>query len=164
MNLSATLLIAEDDDNDLFFLRRAFEAANLAYPVHMVRDGQEAIDYLSGAGKFANRINFPLPFLFLLDLKMPRKTGMEVLEWLSAQPELRCLPVVVFSSSANRKDVDRAYELGANGFVAKPASMMKRVQLVKAMTLFWLESNQPPTVCTEGIIAVRKSRAESVEP
>src|ERR1041385_1639055 len=123
MNSSATLLIAEDDENDLFFLQRAFEAANVKNPIRIVRDGQEAIDYLSGIGTFADRIQFPLPYLLMLDLKMPRKTGMDVLEWLSEQAELRCLPVVVFSSSANRKDIERAYELGANAFVVKPSSM-----------------------------------------
>ncbi len=164
MSSSATLLIAEDDENDLFFLQRAFESVNVKNPLQIVRDGQEAIEYLSGVGAFADRIKFPLPRLFLLDLKMPRKTGMEVLEWLSEQPELRCLPVVVFSSSANRKDVERAYALGANGFVVKPSSMVKRAELAKAMALFWLESNEPPMICTEGIVAARKLRAECAEP
>jgi CheY-like chemotaxis protein len=148
----------------LFFLQRAFDTAEVKNPIRVVRDGQEAIDYLSGAGTFADRMKFPLPHLFLLDLKMPRKTGIEVLEWLSGQPELRCLPVVVFSSSANRRDVDRAYVLGANGFVVKPSSMVERAELAKAMGLFWLNSNQPPTVCTAGIAATRKLRAERVEP
>src|ERR1041384_4672956 len=94
MNSSATLLIAEDDENDLFFLQRAFEAANVKNPIRVVRDGQEAIEYLSGAGNFADRVQFPLPHLFMLDLKMPRKTGIDVLEWLSEQPELRCLPEI----------------------------------------------------------------------
>jgi len=158
------VLIAEDDDNDLFFLQRAFEAANVKNPLCIVRDGQEAIEYLSGTGNFADRIKFPLPHLFLLDLKMPRKTGIEVLEWLSGQPKLRCLPIVVFSSSANRKDIDRAYELGANGFVVKPSSMVERAELAKAMGLFWLESNEPPTICSEGLVAARKLRTECIEP
>src|SRR6266566_4955603 len=146
MNSSASLLIAEDDDNDVFFLQRALETANVRNPLHIVRDGQEAIDYLSAAGDFADRGKFPLPYLLLLDLKMPRKTGMDVLEWLRGQPELRCLPVVVFSSSAHRRDIERAYELGANAFVVKPASMAKRADLVKAMALFWLEFNVAPVV------------------
>lgn len=160
MNPGATLLIAEDDENDLFFLQRAFESANVKNPLSIARDGQEAIDYLSGTGDYADRIKFPLPHLFLLDLKMPRKTGMEVLEWLCEQPELRCLPVVVFSSSANCKDIERAYELGANAFVVKPSSMAKRAELAKAMALFWLESNSPPMICTDGLEAARKIRAE----
>jgi CheY-like chemotaxis protein len=163
MSSSATLLIAEDDDNDLFFLQRAFDTAEVKNPLQIVRDGQEAIEYLSGAGSFADRIKFPLPHLFLLDLKMPRKTGMEVLEWLSEQPELRCLPVVVFSSSANRRDIERAYELGANAFVVKPSSMIERAELAKAMGLFWLESNEPPMICTDGIEAARKARAQCAE-
>jgi CheY-like chemotaxis protein len=164
MNSTAPLLVAEDEDNDVFFLQRALETANVKNSLRIVRDGQEAIDYLSGVGEFADRDKFPLPYLLLLDLKMPRKTGMEVLEWLSEQPELRSLPVVVFSSSAHRKDIDRAYELGANGFVTKPSSMAKRAELAKAMASFWLESNEPPTLCTQGIAAARKMRAELAEP
>jgi len=122
------------------------EQSEVKNPLQIVRDGQEAIDYLSGAGKFADRQKFPLPYLILLDLKMPRKTGIDVLEWLHEQPELRCLPVVVFSSSAHRKDIARAYELGANGFVVKPARMIKRAELAKAMGLFWLEFNEVPPV------------------
>src|ERR1051325_182367 len=160
MNSGAALLIAEDDDNDLFFLQRAFQTANVNNPLRFVRDGEEAIEYLSGIGTYADRIKFPFPYLFLLDLKMPRKTGMEVLEWLSEQPELRCLPVVVFSSSANRKDIERAYQLGANAFVVKPSSMVKRAELAKAMGLFWLESNSPPMICTDGLDAARKMRDE----
>ncbi len=164
MNSTASLLIAEDDENDVFFLQRAFEAAEVKNPLRIVRDGQEAIDYLSGAGGFADRAKFPLPYLFLLDLKMPRKTGMDVLEWLSEQPELRCLPVVVFSSSAHRKDIARAYELGANGFVVKPSSMIKRAELAKAMGMFWLEFNEVPPICAEGLAPAGTRPAEIAEP
>jgi CheY-like chemotaxis protein len=147
MNSSSSLLVAEDDENDVFFLKRAFEEAKIDNPLHFVYDGQEAIDYLSGVGAFADRAMHPLPSLFLLDLKMPRKTGMDVLEWLKGRPELRPLPVVVLSSSAHGGDVERAYALGANGFVVKPASMTKRAALAKAIALFWLEFNEAPMNC-----------------
>ena len=160
MNSSASLLIAEDDENDVFFLQHAFAKANIPNPLHIVRDGQEAIDYLSGANAFSDRGKYPLPYLILLDLKMPRKTGMDVLEWLSKQPELRCLPVIVFTSSAQRTDIERAYELGANGFVVKPSSTEKRAELVKALALFWFEFNEAPIVCTDGLAVARKMRAE----
>jgi len=155
-----SFLVAEDDENDVFFLQRAFQQAKVENPLHVVRDGQEAIDYLSGDGKFSDRNLYPLPQLFILDLKMPRKTGLEVLRWLQEQPELRCLPVLVLSSSAQRTDIETAYELGANAFVVKPASLEKRVELAKLIGRFWLEFNEGPLVCTEGVESVRKLRKE----
>lgn len=160
MKSSLPLLLAEDDEHDVFFMRRAFQQAGIENSVHVVRDGQEAVDYLSGSGPSSDRLLFPLPCLLLLDLKMPRMTGLEVLEWLQEQPELRCLPVVMLSASAHRTDIERAYELGANGFLVKPASVEKRVELVKAIKAFWLELNQGPLLCTEGLEAVRRFRQE----
>ena len=162
MNSSSPLLIAEDDENDVFFLKRAFEQAKIENPIHIVRDGQETIEYLSGAGNFSDRNKHPIPYLLILDLKMPRKTGMDVLEWLSEQSELRSLPVVVFSSSAHRTDIERAYELGANAFVVKPSSMTKRAELVQAMGRFWLQFNEAPVICTDGPAAARKLRENRI--
>ena len=153
-------MLAEDDENDVFFLQRAFQQAKIENPLRVVRDGQEAIDYLSGDGKFSDRNLYPLPHLIILDLKMPRKTGLDVLRWLQEQPELRCLPVLVLSSSAQRTDIERAYELGANGFVVKPASLEKRVELAKLIGAFWLDFNVGPLVCTEGLESARKLREE----
>jgi len=144
----------------VFFLQRAFQQAKIENPLHVVGDGQEAIDYLSGEGKFSDRSLYPLPHLFILDLKMPRKTGLDVLLWLQEQPELRCLPVLVLSSSAQRTDIERAYELGANAFVVKPASLERRVELAKVIGTFWLEFNEGPIVCTEGLESARKLRKD----
>jgi len=155
-----SFLVAEDDGNDVFFLQRAFQQAKIENPLHVVGDGQEAIDYLSGEGKFSDRSLYPLPHLFILDLKMPRKTGLDVLLWLQEQPELRCLPVLVLSSSAQRTDIERAYELGANAFVVKPASLERRVELAKLIGAFWLEFNEGPIVCTEGLESARKLRKD----
>ena len=160
MRPSFSLLVAEDDENDIFFLQRAFQQAKIENPIHVVHDGHEAIEYLSGEGKFSDRRRFPLPYLFLLDLKMPRRTGLDVLEWLQQQPELRCLPVVVLSSSSHRSDIEKAYELGANGFVVKPASLEKRVEFAKLIGSFWLEINEGPAVCREGLEAARRLRQE----
>jgi CheY-like chemotaxis protein len=154
-----SFLVAEDDENDVFFLKRAFQQAKVENPLNVVRDGQEAIDYLSGEGKFSDRNVYPLPHLFILDLKMPRKTGLDVLGWLQQQPELRCLPVLVLSSSAHLTDIDKAYELGANAFVVKPASLEKRLELAKLIGAFWLDFNEAPIVCTEGLEAARKLRS-----
>ena len=160
MKSDSSFLVAEDDENDVFFLQRALQQAKIENPLHVVRDGQEAIDYLSGAGQFSDRNLYPLPQLFILDLKMPRMTGLDVLRWLHEQPELKCLPVLVLSSSAQRTDIERAYELGANGFVVKPATLEKRVELAKLIGAFWLEFNEGPVVCTEGLEAARKLRKE----
>lgn len=141
------LLLAEDDENDIFLLQRALSEAHVDNPLFVARDGQEAIEYLSGAGKFANREHYPVPCLFILDLKMPRKTGMEVLQWLRQQPALQALPVIILSSSAQRHDIDRAYELGANAFVVKPGGIQERAALARVIKDFWLNFNQPPSFC-----------------
>jgi CheY-like chemotaxis protein len=155
-----SVLLAEDDENDVFFIQRAFQQAKIQNPMHVVRDGQEAIEYLSGEGKFSDRRQFPLPHLLLLDLKMPRKTGLDVLHWMHEQAELKCLPVVVLSSSEHQIDIERAYELGANGFVVKPASLEKRVELAKLIGAFWLNTNAAPIICSQGLEAARRMRQE----
>ena len=154
------LLVAEDDANDVFFLERAFKEADVQNPLQIVHDGQETIDYLAGVGNFSDRSKYPLPYLLILDLKMPRMTGMDVLKWLQDQPELRSLPVIVFSSSAHRLDIERAYQLGANAFVVKPSSLGRRADLAKLIKEFWLDFNEAPAVTTEGLEAARKLREE----
>ncbi len=128
----------EDDRNDVFFLQHAFRAAGISHPVRVARDGQEAIDYLSGAGNFADRAQHPLPCLILLDLKLPRKDGFEVLAWLREQPDLRQLTVIVLTSSVRQLDIDRSYGLGANSFVVKPSQLQERVELAKLINGYWL--------------------------
>src|SRR4051794_12182666 len=142
------ILQVEDDDNDVFFLQHAFQEAGITHSIQRAKDGQEAIEYLAGAGEFADRKRYPLPCLTILDLKMPRKGGLEVLEWLREESNLSSLPVIVFSSSAQPSDIDRAYELGANSFVVKPASMDKRVQFAHLLKGYWLQFNQLPA-CIE---------------
>lgn len=160
MKSGISVLLAEDDENDVFFIQRAFQQAKIQNPMHVVRDGQEAIEYLSGEGKFSDRRLFPLPHLLLLDLKMPRKTGLDVLHWMHEQTELKSLPVVVLSSSEHQIDIERAYELGANGFVVKPASVEKRVELAKLIGAFWLNMNAAPIICSQGLEAARRMRQE----
>ena len=142
------ILLVEDDENDVFFFMRAAAEANIRNQISVARDGQEAIEYLSGHNKFADRSTYPLPCLVVLDLKMPRRTGLEVLEWLRAESSLRTIPVIVFSSSAQGADIDRAYKLGANAFIVKPASTDKRTELARLINGFWLHHNQPPLGCS----------------
>jgi CheY-like chemotaxis protein len=160
MNSSLGILLAEDDDNDVFLLKRAFANAEIRNPLYVAPDGQAVIDYLSGVGNFANRNEYPLPSLVILDLKMPKRSGMEVLQWLRSQPVLHCLPVIILSSSAHRYDIERAYRLGANAFVTKPTSTEARNQLSHYIKGFWLHFNEPPMLATEGLEAARKVHAE----
>src|SRR6185436_17018663 len=107
----ALVLLAEDDPDDVLLTQIAFDKARLANPLQVVRDGEEAIAYLRGEGKFADRQKYPLPILLLLDLKMPRTHGFQVLEWIRKQPKLGHLPVAVMTSSDHDPDATRAFEL-----------------------------------------------------
>jgi len=140
----STILLVEDERNDVFFLEYAFQAAGITNPLQVVEDGQEAIDYLTGIGKFADRSQYPLPCLVLLDLKMPRRSGLDVLSWIQNQPELQMLIVIVLSSSRDKNDVDEAYQLGARSYVVKPLSLAERLELAKALKQYWLQLNVPP--------------------
>ena len=139
------ILHVEDSEEDVFLLRYAFQRADIKTPVQVVGDGQEAIDYLAGIGKFANREEFPLPCLVLLDLKLPHKMGLEVLEWIRQQPALKSLVVIILSSSVHEGDLRRAYELGANAFLVKPSSANTMAEMCKALNHFWLTFNRTPT-------------------
>src|SRR5689334_9365203 len=132
------ILLAEDNEDHVLLTKRAFRMAGLLNPVVTVENGEEAIAYLKGEGKFANRSEFPLPTLLLLDLKMPRKNGFEVLEWLRQQPGLRRLRIVVLTTSDAPQDIDRAYELGANAFMTKPLDQAHFVELTDAIKGYWL--------------------------
>jgi CheY-like chemotaxis protein len=145
MNLRENLiLLAEDDPNDVLLIQRAFEKTNIANPIQVVRDGEEAVAYLSGERQFADRERHPLPLLLLMDLKMPRKSGLEVLEWVRRQPGLKRLPVVVLTSSNQSPDINRAYDLGANSYLVKPAGFDSLLELVKSLDVYWLILNEKP--------------------
>lgn len=142
------ILLVEDDENEIFFVRESFGRAGIVNPLEVVKNGQEAIEYLSGEGQYADRSRYPLPCLIILDLQMPRCTGIEVLQWLRAQADLRCLPVIIHTGSAQERDVDKLYRSGANAFVVKPGLMEDRIELAKHIKGFWLRFNEPPSRCT----------------
>jgi CheY-like chemotaxis protein len=144
------ILLVEDDPNDVFLIQRAFEKAGLAGGLKVVRDGEQAIDYLSGKDQYANRSRFPIPFLLLLDLKMPGTDGFEVLEWVRAEPDLKRLLVIVLTSSNLQADVDRAYELGANSYLVKPVEFEQMVNMIQRFEAYWTEINRTPTPPTRG--------------
>ena len=142
---AGTILLVEDDQNDVFFLQYAFQEVGIANPLQVVADGQQAIDYLSGVGAYAERERFPFPCLVLLDLKLPVKMGLDVLGWIRTQPQLQNLLVLVLTSSSNVRDVDEAYRLGARAFLVKPVSTDKRIEMARSIKQFWLEINEPPS-------------------
>ncbi len=141
-----TLLLVEDDANDVMLFRRAKDKSNLANPLQVVEDGEAAVAYLSGQGQYADRNRYPLPALMLLDLKLPRKSGLEVLAWLREQPGLLRLPVVVLTSSKESVDVGQAYDLGANSYLVKPVAFDKLLEMVNALGLYWLILNEKPDI------------------
>ena len=145
-NEQPVILIAEDSEGDLLMLRRAFSQAGLLIPLQAVSDGEEAVAYLKGEGRFANRAEHPLPDLLLLDLKMPRKNGFEVLEWLQGQPTLAKLRVVVLTGSDQIRDVNLAYKLGAASFLTKPVNFMEFKDTIQAMYNYWMSMNRVPEI------------------
>jgi CheY-like chemotaxis protein len=119
MSEQPTILLAEDREDDIILIQRAFKKASLADPLMVVRDGEEALHYLSGEGPFSNRQKYPIPTLLLLDLHLPLVDGFEVLRWIKAQPEVKELPVIVLTLSDRIRDVNEAYALGAHSFFVK---------------------------------------------
>jgi CheY-like chemotaxis protein len=143
-----TVLLVEDNPDDALLTRRAFTKAGIPKLLQVVEDGERAVAYLAGNGDFADRDRFPLPLLVLLDLKLPRRSGFEVLEWLRVQPGLRRLPVVVLTSSDQSADVNRAFDLGANSYLVKPVKFDALLDMVKALNLYWLLLNEKPELQT----------------
>jgi CheY-like chemotaxis protein len=135
---SGTILVAEDNGDDALLLKRAFSKAAPDLPLCFVRDGQEAIDFLAGGPLQGNPSFRPPATLVLLDLKMPRCDGFDVLAWLQSRPELRDIPVIVFSSSDEPRDMDRAHALGAKVYLVKPTDLNEYLNVVRQLKHFWV--------------------------
>jgi len=135
---TGAVLLADDDSNDIFFLRRAFQKAGYENTVLDVPDGEKAIEYLRGENHFSDRARFPIPTLLMLDLKMPKINGFEVLEWLRTRNDLRELKVVVLSSSGLATDQQKARELGAHEYRVKPTDLEDMVNMIKEVAGRWL--------------------------
>jgi CheY-like chemotaxis protein len=142
----AVILLAEDREDDILLIRKAFERGFISNPFYVVRNGDEVIAYLQGVKQYANRSEYPLPHLLLLDLKMPGTDGFQVLEWIRGQSTLSSLRVVVLTSSENIRDVNKAYHLGANSFLVKPMDFQNFVQLCKTVREYWLTMDKQPEV------------------
>jgi CheY-like chemotaxis protein len=124
-------------------LERGAKQAGIAGEFHIVQDGEEAIEYLLGLGKYADRIKFPCPSLIILDLKMPRKTGLEVLQWLQMHSELQIVPTIVLTASMIPEDIKEAYHLGANTYFVKPSSFANLVAMLKVVHDYWAQAQKP---------------------
>ena len=160
--MTQPILLVEDDENDVFFFQRAMSRAGMINLVQVARDGQEAIDYLQGAGKFAARSEFPLPCLILLDLKLPLVMGLDVLKWIREQSGMAHI-VVILTSSREEADIAAAYRLGANAYLVKPAEASKLGDMVRAINDFWLTQNAPPSNArpTRGLETLANLRGQS---
>ncbi len=162
MNTPLGILVAEDELGDILLLRRAFEKAGVNTPVYIARDGQELIDYLSGNPPFTDPVAYPLPALLLLDLKLPVISGFELITWIRNEQRLRHMIIVVFSSSEDPADINRAYELGANSYIIKPHDPDDLVTIVKQLQQYWLNINATPE--TQTLRAVRSAALEHAFP
>jgi len=143
------VLYADDDENDLFLMARAFNKIGITHPLQTVSDGKAAVAYLSGTPPYANREAYPLPCLLLLDLSLPGRHGLEVLTWLKNDPSHATMPVVVMTSSNQESDISRAYSLGADGFIIKPGDPDELLRIVKSLQQYWLSDKRPPGTFVE---------------
>jgi CheY-like chemotaxis protein len=144
MSDKAVVLVAEDEEDYVLLLRRAFSEAKISNPLFVVSTGSEMMMYLKGDGKYSNRIEYPLPDLLLLDLKLPGFNGLEILGWLRSHPGLSALRVIVLTSSEQMKDINDAYRLGANSFLVKPYDFTDLVSLAQVLQKFWLQMAKTP--------------------
>ena len=132
------ILLAEDDPNDVFFFRRAFQRAQIQCRILDVPNGEQAVRYLEGSSPYDNRSDFPLPNLLLLDLKMPVMGGFDVLEWLRSHPAFAEIPALVLSSSAHEDDIRRSRSLGARDYRVKPADLNQLTQMARELAKQWI--------------------------
>lgn len=137
MSLGKTILLVEDDRDDVFIFERALKAAGIANPVMVVKTGQEAMDYLSHQGSYTDRDKYPLPFVIFMDLKLPYVDGFEVLSWIRAQPALQSIVVVVLSGSDETRDHQKAYALGARTYLVKPPQAKDIKMFIESMASYW---------------------------
>jgi CheY-like chemotaxis protein len=151
MNLSEfTILLIEDEPDDVMNIQRAFRKAKLANPLQVVNDGDSAVAYLNGDPPYNDRSRYPLPTLTLLDLKLPRRSGLEVLAWMRKQPHLKRLPVVILTSSSERADINSAYDEYVNSYLVKPVAFDAVLDLIQSVNMYWILCNEKPDIQPAG--------------
>lgn len=141
-----SILLVEDDSNDILIIKSAIHKIKFNVLLKIIENGEDAIAYLSGDGQYNDRTQFPIPNLILIDLKLPRKSGHEILEWLGNQKELKRIPKIVLSSSLRSIDINRAYDLGVNSYLAKPSSFDSWLNIIKNIQSYWVQLNEYPDV------------------
>jgi CheY-like chemotaxis protein len=135
MNMgSQTILLVEDSEDDVFLMQRALQKAHLTFPLQIAADGQQALDYLAGHGKFTDRARHPVPALVFLDLKLPYVHGFEVLAWIRGNAALQNLPVVILTSSPEERDRKKAEQLGVSGYLVKPPTREMILEAVQCLS------------------------------
>ena len=140
------ILLVEDNPNDVELTLLALQENNLTNPVHVVRDGAEALEFIFAAGAYADREINNVPKVILLDLKLPKVDGLEVLRQIKADPRTRAIPVVVLTSSREERDIVESYNLGVNSYIVKPVDFEQFTEAVRQLGLYWLLLNQPPAI------------------
>lgn len=140
-----TILMAEDDPEDRMLATEGFEESKLVNDLRFVKDGEELMDYLYRRGEYSEPESAPRPGLILLDLNMPRKDGREALEEIKADPDLRSIPVIVLTVSKVEEDIMRSYDSGANSYISKPVTFVGLVEVLRSLSVYWLEIVELPT-------------------
>ena len=143
-NGKVKVLLVDDSHDDSFFIRRALDRAGMGECVHVVEDGEQAISYLRAEGKFADRQHFPWPTLILSDVNMPRMSGFELLRWIRDHQECKVIPIILFSSSAQQRDVIEAYRLGASSYMVKPQAPEELENMMRVTCEYWGLCERPP--------------------
>ena len=141
---TGTILLVEDNPSDIDLTKRAFEKGHITNTLVVAEDGQEALDYIFGNGKYADRDINQIPTLILLDLKLPKIDGLEVLRRVRATEKIKRLPVVILTSSKEEQDVAASYDLGVNSYIRKPVDFNQFAEAIKHLGLYWLVINEPP--------------------
>ena|SRR5436190_397734 len=150
MDEHTIILLVEDREDDILLMKRSFRSARISNPLFVVRDGEEARQYLSAEGRYSNRAEFPLPDIILLDLNMPGMDGFELLSWIRNHPDLHSLRVVILTSSDQDDDIEQACQLRANSFLTKPDSFQDLVETARLFHDYWLHKDSAPEVSRSG--------------
>ena len=137
MNENLLILIAEDNEDDGYLVQHALKKAGLPNPTHVCTDGVDTLDYLKGAGVYADRERYPMPRMMILDLKMPGVSGLDVLRWVKEHPKCGVIPTLILTSSQLQSDIQQSYELGANAYLVKPSGLRALEELLQRVHLFW---------------------------
>jgi CheY-like chemotaxis protein len=146
MTSDDAILLVEDNPDDVLFMKRACRQVGIIQALHIVEHGQAAIDFMGHTGSYTDKVQYPTPRLILLDLKLPYKSGLEVLQWIRAQELFKTVPVIIFTTSAENSDIERAYRFGANAYLVKPANMNELANILKSLKEFWINHNFLPRI------------------